>query len=148
MRVWFGETTSPAAKPPRTMTAVMTQAVHAGGVNRTARTSPQTLIMSPTRPHTTRGRPRRFTSTPPSHDEYAEATAKPIVTMPANTGARPRPVCRYRVPSRNIAGPAAKYAAETDRKSTRLNSVTNAHLVCRLLLEKKNTHTIIRDRST
>src|SRR3546814_6133843 len=26
-----------------------------------------------------------------------------------------------------------------DRKSTRLNSVTNAHLVCRLLLEKKNT---------
>src|SRR3546814_8107013 len=24
-----------------------------------------------------------------------------------------------------------------DRKSTRLNSVTNAHLVCRLLLEKK-----------
>src|SRR3546814_10576174 len=26
-----------------------------------------------------------------------------------------------------------------DRKSTRLNSVTNAHLVCRLLLEKNNT---------
>src|SRR3546814_6845094 len=26
-----------------------------------------------------------------------------------------------------------------DRKSTRLNSVTNAHLVCRLLLEKKHT---------
>src|SRR3546814_6890652 len=25
-----------------------------------------------------------------------------------------------------------------DRKSTRLNSITNAHLVCRLLLEKKN----------
>src|SRR3546814_1370941 len=25
----------------------------------------------------------------------------------------------------------------TDRKSTRLNSVTNAHIVCRLLLEKK-----------
>src|SRR3546814_5487308 len=25
-----------------------------------------------------------------------------------------------------------------DRKSTRLNSVTNAHLVCRLLLEQKN----------
>src|SRR3546814_1413042 len=30
--------------------------------------------------------------------------------------------------------------AAEDRKSTRLNSVTNAHLVCRLLLEKKNTH--------
>src|SRR3546814_6528670 len=26
---------------------------------------------------------------------------------------------------------------QTDRKSTRLNSVTNAHLVCSLLLEKK-----------
>src|SRR3546814_8392824 len=28
-------------------------------------------------------------------------------------------------------------ADQQDRKSTRLNSVTNAHLVCRLLLEKK-----------
>src|SRR3546814_5439231 len=28
-------------------------------------------------------------------------------------------------------------ALELDRKSTRLNSITNAHLVCRLLLEKK-----------
>src|SRR3546814_1433123 len=27
-----------------------------------------------------------------------------------------------------------------DRKSTRLNSVTNAHLVCRLLLEKKKQY--------
>src|SRR3546814_561065 len=31
--------------------------------------------------------------------------------------------------------------ADIDRKSTRLNSITNAHLVCRLLLEKKNTST-------
>src|SRR3546814_3781365 len=31
---------------------------------------------------------------------------------------------------------AARPAA-ADRKSTRLNSITNAHLVCRLLLEKK-----------
>src|SRR3546814_8002140 len=30
-------------------------------------------------------------------------------------------------------------AQAVDRKSTRLNSSTNAHLVCRLLLEKKNT---------
>src|SRR3546814_2962273 len=28
----------------------------------------------------------------------------------------------------------------TDRKSTRRTPVTNAHLVCRLLLEKKNTN--------
>src|SRR3546814_2675315 len=30
--------------------------------------------------------------------------------------------------------------AQEDRKSTRLNSITNAHLVCRLLLEKKKTN--------
>src|SRR3546814_8936523 len=39
-----------------------------------------------------------------------------------------------------------------DRKSTRLNPVTNAHLVCRLLLEKKkktkkNTTTPIKSRN-
>src|SRR3546814_1808845 len=32
-------------------------------------------------------------------------------------------------------------ALPRDRKSTRLNSSTNAHLVCRLLLEKKKKHT-------
>src|SRR3546814_7084205 len=31
----------------------------------------------------------------------------------------------------------SRTAGNQDRKSTRLNSVTNAHLVCRLLLEKK-----------
>src|SRR3546814_10766626 len=34
-------------------------------------------------------------------------------------------------------------ATSTDRKSTRLNSSTNAHLVCRLLLEKKKKQTYI-----
>src|SRR3546814_9710953 len=34
-------------------------------------------------------------------------------------------------------GPRLRRGGE-DRKSTRLNSVTNAHLVCRLLLENKN----------
>src|SRR3546814_2597692 len=36
---------------------------------------------------------------------------------------------------------AEKAAADygLDRKSTRLNSITNAHLVCRLLLDKKKT---------
>src|SRR3546814_6787119 len=36
------------------------------------------------------------------------------------------------------------HEGKRDRKSTRLNSITNAHLVCRLLLEKKkkkNTQT-------
>src|SRR3546814_8844164 len=32
-------------------------------------------------------------------------------------------------------------AMRGDRKSTRLTPVTNAHLVCRLLLETKKTHT-------
>src|SRR3546814_5273495 len=32
---------------------------------------------------------------------------------------------------------SAKPGALGDRKSTRLNSITNAHIVCRLLLEKK-----------
>src|SRR3546814_481844 len=36
----------------------------------------------------------------------------------------------------------ANLYGSVDRKSTRLNSVTNAHLVCRLLLEKKNTQYI------
>src|SRR3546814_1220183 len=35
-----------------------------------------------------------------------------------------------------------------DRKSTRLTPVTNAHLVCRLLLEKKKTKTIQRATNT
>src|SRR3546814_5115930 len=34
-------------------------------------------------------------------------------------------------------GPAKIALSISDRKSTRLNPVTNAHLVCRLLLEKK-----------
>src|SRR3546814_5304301 len=38
-----------------------------------------------------------------------------------------------------LQGIARLHGAQ-DRKSTRLNPVTNAHLVCRLLLEKKNTH--------
>src|SRR3546814_8489339 len=34
--------------------------------------------------------------------------------------------------------PFAGYPLLAGRKSTRLNSITNAHLVCRLLLEKKH----------
>src|SRR3546814_1354139 len=34
---------------------------------------------------------------------------------------------------------ARNFRQLSDRKSTRLNPVTNAHLVCRLLLEKKKT---------
>src|SRR3546814_18725047 len=34
-----------------------------------------------------------------------------------------------------------------DRKSTRLNSVTNAHIVCRLLLEKKKKKTVTTQKT-
>src|SRR3546814_4159973 len=34
-----------------------------------------------------------------------------------------------------VIGPTARFNPALDRKSTRLNSVTHAHLVCRLLLE-------------
>src|SRR3546814_10064019 len=36
-----------------------------------------------------------------------------------------------------MAGAGLFYELSADRKSTRLNPVTNAHLVCRLLLEKQ-----------
>src|SRR3546814_10596779 len=37
----------------------------------------------------------------------------------------------------SVRGRQSHMLCGIDRKSTRLNSVTNAHLVCRLLLEKK-----------
>src|SRR3546814_7562763 len=49
-------------------------------------------------------------------------------------GSRPRPRAW---PDREVGGQGTG-ARTRDRKSTRLNPVTNAHLVCRLLLEKKN----------
>src|SRR3546814_8500388 len=54
-----------------------------------------------------------------------------------------------RVNVERAARAAVVHRSRADRKSTRLNSVTNAHLVCRLLLEKKknnfNKKTHIRD---
>src|SRR3546814_9481026 len=41
-----------------------------------------------------------------------------------------------------------KAVALEDRKSTRLNPVTNAQLVCRLLLEKKKNHPASRSTKT
>src|SRR3546814_2775859 len=59
----------------------------------------------------------------------ARAAAAGAVRSPAADGKDPRG-SDLRPPPRQ---------GRQDRKSTRLNSVTNAHLVCRLLLEKKNT---------
>src|SRR3546814_1567877 len=63
--------------------------------------------------------------------------------------------------ARRAGGAAAGRTARThgrrrrrDRKSTRLTPVTNAHLVCRLLLEKTNNRTstkkkvLLKDKST
>src|SRR3546814_1425102 len=59
-----------------------------------------------------------------------------------------RPPTRRRLreprrPSKNACRPPAPSGPGSDRKSTRLNPVTNAHLACRCLLEKKiqNTQT-------
>src|SRR3546814_5215458 len=55
--------------------------------------------------------------------------------------------CRLRrAIDRAIGRRRTRRADAADRKSTRLNSVTNAHLVCRLLLEKKK-HTTKKTKS-
>src|SRR3546814_6661568 len=46
-----------------------------------------------------------------------------------------------RVPTRRV-NEVIRAAQQADRKSTRLNPVTNAHLVCRLLLDKKQHITL------
>src|SRR3546814_2362766 len=52
-----------------------------------------------------------------------------------------RPHDGKRLPRRNVDVETVKDfpICSVDRKSTRLTTVTNAHLVCRLLLEKKKT---------
>src|SRR3546814_7207013 len=48
-------------------------------------------------------------------------------------------VAHFKERGRHGVNRVTDIAFQRDRKSTRLNSVTNAHLVCRLLLEKKKT---------
>src|SRR3546814_1813840 len=47
---------------------------------------------------------------------------------------------RLRPRHSGLPAPTGCAASRPDRKSTRLNPVTNAHLVCRLLLEKKKNN--------
>src|SRR3546814_8272047 len=49
-------------------------------------------------------------------------------------------LCAVFVETDDSTGFARRVAPVRDRKSTRLNSITNAHLVCCLLLEKKKKH--------
>src|SRR3546814_10773621 len=60
--------------------------------------------------------------------ERCDLAAQPVTpSSRIRFGALPTPSPLCGAPSRD----------SEDRKSTRLNSITNAHLVCRLLLEKK-----------
>src|SRR3546814_1919432 len=66
-------------------------------------------------------------------------------SLACGAGARSQRRDRRRAQCRDLLGRAQRRISHrpvsADRKSTRLNPVTNAHLVCRLLLEKKkNTH--------
>src|SRR3546814_9759997 len=62
--------------------------------------------------------------------------SNPSAVSPKSSSTAPAPSCRCRRPR------------QSDRKSTRLNPVTNAHLVCRLLLEKKNKNNKQETEST
>src|SRR3546814_10602050 len=72
-------------------------------------------------------------------------------------GTRPRQRCARRKARqgarsatrfRRTDRPARSARCALDRKSTRLTPVTNAHLVCRLLLEKKKDKHIMRPLCT
>src|SRR3546814_2873650 len=68
----------------------------------------------------------------PLDPELAGARTRALVKTEA---ARPIVGKGTEIPPHSVAGPVI-----LDRKSTRLNPVTNAHLVCRLLLEKKKNN--------
>src|SRR3546814_10528787 len=58
-------------------------------------------------------------------------------TKIAITQLLPPTIRRITKPRASMTSNNGRRGATPDRKSTRLNPVTNAHLVCRLLLEKK-----------
>src|SRR3546814_8125792 len=69
-----------------------------------------------------------------------------MATLQTFYGLRPLRSVRLEI-SRMRTGDKNRVTAPLpDRKSTRLNPVTNAHLVCRLLLEKKKNTNTIHDR--
>src|SRR3546814_8683469 len=109
-------------------------------------------------PRLPRGARRKFRKSPiiPSHLIALTAPVAPCLSLLRN--ARPAPLQdsaifaaaiaprlwqNYHDAMRHTPANARKSA---DRKSTRLNSVTNAHLVCRLLLEKKKNTNITNQK--
>src|SRR3546814_9507970 len=65
------------------------------------------------------------------HVRQGEDRGEPGLSLERDGAGAPRP--------RGTQDHRLDGAAAVDRKSTRLNSITNAPLVCRLLLEKKKT---------
>src|SRR3546814_6223617 len=80
-------------------------------------------------------RPPRSTRTDTLFPERRSSDLGCALMAPPPVPARPHRPRPHAAPCR---------AGFPDRKSTRLNPVTNAHLVCRLLLEKKNLPTIVQ----
>src|SRR3546814_4211297 len=89
-----------------------------------------------------------FFSSRRRHTRCALVTGVQTCALPIYRGRRPPPARRAPSPWRSGSssprrtGTGARIAScptrrDRDRKSTRLTPVTNAHLVCRLLLEKK-----------
>src|SRR3546814_6415901 len=93
-------------------------------------------------PYTTLFRPRT-TVTLSALEPNLAASLDLMADIIKNPAFAPSEIERLR--AQQLAGIASELtqptgiALRTDRKSTRLNPVTNAHIVCRLLLEKKNT---------
>ncbi len=108
--VWVGEITKPAPTPATSMAAAIAHGVTSCGVRTAARSSSVMPTATIARPITTSCRPRRETRRPPIQAVTADDSANGMLTMPANTGARPSPCWRYSVVSRKTAGMAAKYA--------------------------------------
>src|SRR3546814_2377485 len=95
-------------------------------------------VQSPFAGRVTRGFPLGFATTsaaPPTdvaaQPEDPRTPVRSPIRDPRRTGP-PGPRARGTGPD-----PDQAQHRQPDRKSTRLNPVTNAHLVCRLLLEKK-----------
>src|SRR3712207_8101420 len=70
-------------------------------------------------------------------DAAGQSGAEQVVKFPASSIARLQ--LAGKVSERDEATPTLELANDEDRKSTRLNSSQRQYLVCRLLLEKKNT---------
>src|SRR3546814_6901627 len=80
--------------------------------------------------------PRKHGYEPACWAGFRHGTHEYSARWRSESGRRPDGICR---------GPVRR--GDGDRKSTRLNPVTNAHLVCRLLLEKTNTYNYISTQS-